>query len=222
MNADRERALLARAHQLADVEDLAEEVTAILGRARGSRLDPDALTHLAAAARILGAGSLTLYRASGPPYADDRDYAAAVEDTESEINALAAVVAHARTEAKTAADDAYAALRAARDALDAARAMPVCRPCDGCHQARAAAIETARADIAAAQDRIAYAEQAAAVLGELAERLAWAKTRIVRVLPDLGEVYEPVYEHVGVGRLMPKDGDWLTGADPGALPGPVR
>lgn len=213
MNADTERALLDRAHQLADTDDLAEEVTDILGRARGARLDPDALTNMAGAALMLGADSITVYRATGPAYADDQEYADAIEDADCEISLRAGQLYRTRHEAEEARDAAYDALATGRQELARAKAMGVHRPCDGCHGARATAIATAEGAIADARERTRYADEARSAAGYHAERVVTALARIHKALPDLGEVYESVYGHVDAGRLLPKDGDWLTGQE---------
>jgi hypothetical protein len=212
MTAEHERALLARAHQLADVEDLAEEVTSILGGGRAARLDPDALPGLAGAALALGAGSLAVYRAEVPRFADDRDFAEAVEDAEAEIAARAGAVTLTRAKVGAALDRAYDALDAGHRALEAARRMNTSRPCDGCHEAKAAAIAVAQAKIAAAQERIGYAEAAVGILDDLSVRVGRALACLRRVMPDLGDTYEPVYDHVRAGRVMPRSGDFLAGA----------
>jgi hypothetical protein len=211
MTADTERALLARAEDLADTDDLAETVTGILGRARGNRLDPDALTAVTGAALALGADSVTVYRAEGKPYDFDTDYAEAIDDAEDEIADQLAAVTEARDEAEDARTAAHDALDEARDDLAEARDMPVDRPCTGCHDDRREAIDEAKEAIVDARERIGYAEAAIAELDDAAEKLERALTCIRRALPDLGEVYEPVYEHVDAGRVMPKDGDFITG-----------
>jgi hypothetical protein len=206
MTAETERARLARARELDDTEDLEEEVTDALGSARAARLDPDALTSLAQCALVLGADRLTVYRATGDPFPTDSDMAEAVDDAEAAIADRAAVVAGELDGAETELADAREALNDAKAQLADARAMPVHRPCDGCHGER-------REAIAEARERIGVAKAAIEVLTRLAERLAWALTLIRRVLPEVGEVYETVYEHVDAGRVLPRDGDWISGDD---------
>jgi hypothetical protein len=210
MSSDHERRLLARAHQLADVEDLADDVISILGGGRAARLDPDALPGLAGAALALGAGSLTVYRAEAARFADDREFTDAVEDAEAEIAARTASVARTRAEAGTALDKAYEARDDGHAALEAARCMPASRPCDGCHGARAAAIAAAEARVAAPLDRIGYAETAIGILDDLGVRIRRALTCIRRVPGDLSDTYEPVYDHLRAGRVLPVSGDFLA------------
>ncbi len=169
MTAEYERRLLARAHGLDDTEDLAEEVTAILGGARAARLDPDALPGLAGAALALGADSLTVYRAEAALFADDGEFAAAIEDAAASITGHAAAAARLRAETATALEAARDDLETALAELAAAHAMAAGRPCDGCHGRKADAIAAAEAHIAEARERIACAQAAAGVLGELAQ-----------------------------------------------------
>ena len=77
-----------------------------------------------------------------------------------------------------------AAMDVAQAALQAAYAMPVKDPCDGCHGIKEAAI-------LAALQRIRLCEAAAEVLDKLAQRRQAALDRLQQVPYDLGEVYEP-------------------------------
>jgi multidrug efflux pump subunit AcrA (membrane-fusion protein) len=111
-------------------------------------------------------------------------------------------------------------LAAARAALAAAYAMTTKERCDGCHNARAAAIAAAEAAIAAAEARIADAdrragicEAAAEILGPLAERLARALAQLRTVPQDLGEVYELVYEFIRKGGKLPVCARWIEGEE---------
>jgi hypothetical protein len=212
MSSDHGRRLLARAHQLADAEDLAEEVTGILGGGRSARIDPDALRGLAQAALALGADSLTVYRAEGPAYSTDSEFTDAVAEAEAKLAGRVAAVARLTEEAGAALDDAEDDLEAARADLARAQAMPVSRPCDGCHPAREAAITAARAAIADASDRAGYARDAIGVLAGASGRLRTALKWIRRVPGDLADTYEAVYDHVRAGRVMPQSGDFLAGA----------
>jgi hypothetical protein len=213
MTAETERARLERARELDDTDDLEEEVTDALGSARAARLDPDALRSLAQCALVLGADSLTVYRATGDPFPTDSDMAEAVDDAEAAIADRAAVVTDELDGAESELADARDAIADARDELADAKAMPTHRPCDGCHDERRDAIAEAREAIADARERIDTAKAAIAVLTDVGKRLARALKLIRRVLPEVGEVYETVYGHVDAGRLLPKDGDWITGAD---------
>ena len=63
MTAGIERALLARAHELADTTDLAGWITEIIGWARAARVDQAALAGLVTAVRLLDGDATTLFRA---------------------------------------------------------------------------------------------------------------------------------------------------------------
>lgn len=214
MTADPERRLLARARALADTEDLAEDVTAVLGGGRAARLDPDALRSLAQCAIVLGAHRLAVYRAAGLAHHDDSAFLAAAADADAELAARAAAAARLAQDAAAAADAARADEAAARRQLARAERMPTSWPCDGCHGAREAAITAARAAIAEAADRAGYASDAITELAMLAERLRAARAWIRQTPGNLGETYEAVYELLRRGHTMPRDGDFITGESP--------
>src|SRR5260370_37740661 len=73
MTTTQSSSLAARAAMMADLDDLAEEATRVLGGARAARLDPDALTSLAGAAMALGAESLAVYQAARDAYGSDTE-----------------------------------------------------------------------------------------------------------------------------------------------------
>jgi hypothetical protein len=211
MNAEHERALLTRAHTLTDTDDLAEEVTAILGGARAARADPAALPGLAGAALALGADSLAIYRAQAPRFADDTEFAAAIEETDTALTTHADQAARLRNQAHVALTAACHDLAAAHRDLAAARAMPASDPCEGCHPARHTAITAANHHITQARQRAACAQEATQILDALTHRLSRALACLRRVTGDLADTYETVYDLRHRGHLMPKDGDWLTG-----------
>jgi hypothetical protein len=101
-----------------------------------------------------------------------------------------------------------AAMDGARAALQAAYAMPVKDPCDGCHGIKEAAI-------LAALQRIRLCEAAAEVLDKLAQRLPAALDRLQQVRCDLGEVYELVYQFIRKGGKLPAYARWIEGAEAG-------
>lgn len=202
MSTDYERRLLARARELADVGELAETVTGILGGARAAGLDPDALGGLVGAATALGADSLTVYTAGRgirSPFPDEGAFAAAVGDAEDDI-------AERLQAAGRIQEQVIAAIDAAMDALESAQAMPVRDPCDGCHGRRAAAIDAAR-------KRIALCEDTIIIVDALTRRLAHALARLRAVPGDLGETYVSVYNLVRRGGSMPHEGRWITGQE---------
>jgi hypothetical protein len=100
-----------------------------------------------------------------------------------------------------------AAMDVAQAALQAAYAMPVKDPCDGCHGIKEAAI-------LAALQRIRLGEAAAEVLDKLAQRLPAALDRLQQVPYDLGEVYELVYQFIGKGGKLPVYARWIQARRP--------
>ncbi|SRR5712691_8075774 len=211
MNADHEWRLLARAQELDDTSDLAEEITCILGGARAARLDPDALGGLTGAALALGEDGRQVY-AAGPggqmtAFANDAGFLGAVAEAEDEVAGQLSAARNCRAEA-------CAAVSAARAAHAVARAMPAGT------QEQAASRAAALADTA---ERIALARDAVEIAGTLAGRLERAACRLAAVPEDLGETYEAVYTLLRRGGVMPADGDWLTGESSpltgGDLPG---
>jgi hypothetical protein len=219
-----EAQLLARAEELDETSELAWQVIAILGSGRAAGLDThNALGGLTRAALTLDGDHLAIYRASGPPFASERDLADALIDAEDEImewlaearstqaQAMAALAA-----ARAALAAAGAALTTAQAALAAALAMPAdtkegSSARDAAIAAAQASIKEAEGRIAEAQQRITLAEQALAILGPLIGRLRRALAHIRRVPQDLGEYYEGWYDHLRLGRQAPHDGRWITG-----------
>jgi hypothetical protein len=211
---DGELQILMRARELADLEELAATVVGILGGARNAGLDPDALSGLIGAAIALGADGAAVYAAGkgAARYADERQFLADVSDVEDEIAERLMAAGKLWDQATDAAEDAADDLRGSRRQLAAAYSMPTHQPCDGCHAARAAAIEAAREEIADANERIAVCQSALEVLRELITKLRYALARIRAVPSDLGETYESVYNLIRSGGLMPYQGRWIEGA----------
>ena len=202
MSTDYERQLLARARELADVGEMAETVTGILGGARRAGLDPDALAGLVGAATALGVDGVAVYaagRGTGARYASEGEFLTALADAEDEL-------AERLTAAGQLHDRAVTALDSALDALDGARAMRTGEPCDGCHGRKAAAI-------ADAEVRTRLCEGAIEILEPLGGQLRHALARIRAVPSDLGETYESVYTLIRRGGAMPHQGRWITGQE---------
>jgi hypothetical protein len=101
-----------------------------------------------------------------------------------------------------------AAMDVAQAALQAAYAMPVKDPCDGCHGIKEAAI-------LAALQRIRLCEAAAEVLDPLAQRLQAALDRLQQVPYDLGEVCGLVYQFIRKGGKLPVYARWIESAEAG-------
>ncbi len=213
--SDYERQLLARARELADVGELAETATGILGGGRRAGLDPDALGGLVGAAAALGAAGTAVYAAGRGPgvrYAGERDFLSALADAEDDIAERLRTAVKLRDQATATLDAALDTLDAGRQALAAARAMPTRDKCDGCHNAKASAIAAAEAAIADAQERASLCEAAIDVLDPLITRLRHALGRLRAVPSDLGETYESVYTLIRRGGVMPYEGRWIEGA----------
>jgi hypothetical protein len=208
-----ERDILARAEDLADTADLAETCAAVIGSARAARVDQGALGGLVTAARLLGAdvsAVLSAARGRHAGFGRDTGLLEAADDLAGDIEDRAAVAARLRIQASSALARARADEAAACGRLAAARLMPVSRPCRGCHAAREAAIDAARADRDDARERARNAAAAAAVLAAL--KLDQALAAVRRVPEDLRETYAAAYDLVTADpNAMPKDGDFITG-----------
>lgn len=182
-----EESLLARAEVLEDTGELVQEITGILAGAQRAGVDPAAVISLTAAACALDPGAVTSYdagdqqdRRSAGRFDSDTAMLEAVADAEDDT-------AERLREAGKLQEQAAAAMDAAQAALEAAYAMGVNDPCDGCHGAKEAAI-------ADAERRISLGEATTAVLDPLVLRLQAALVRLRQVPHDLGEVYELVCE----------------------------
>jgi hypothetical protein len=231
MTGEEER-LYARADMLDETGDLAQAVSEVLTGAQGAGVDPRAVISLTAALQTLDPGAAISYsagsqkdRRDGSGYGSDGEFLEALSDAEDqvrerlrEVKELREQVALALDRAKQDLGQARRDLEVARAALAAAYAMPAREPCDGCHNARAAAIAAAEAAVADAEARIADAERrisiceaAADILDPLAERLARALARLRTVPQDLGEVYELIYQFIRAGGKLPRYGRWIEG-----------
>jgi hypothetical protein len=200
-----EEQLVARAEMLDDTGELVQAITAVLAGAQGAGVDPAAVTSLAAAARALDPGAGTGYDAGtkqdrhrGTGYRSDSQMLEAVSEAEDDVRERLREVQQLQEQVSTAID-------AAQEALQAAYAMPVKDPCDGCHGIKEAAI-------ADALRRIGTCETANDILGPLAGRLRTALERLRQVPHDLGEAYELVYQFIRKGGRLPVYGRWIEGA----------
>jgi hypothetical protein len=199
-----EQTLLARAEVLEDTSDLVQAITTVLAGAQAAGADPAAVTSLQAAARALDPGAGTGYdagskdaRRPGTGYRSDGEFLEAVSGAEDDVRGRL-------REAQQLQEAVVTAMDAAQAALDAARAMPVTDPCDGCHAAKEAAIM-------AALSRTGLCEAAAGILDPLAGRLSAALARLRQVPEDLGEAYQLIYEFIHKGGKLPVYGRWIEG-----------
>ena len=169
-----EEQLYARAEMLDETGDLAAAVTVILAGASGAGVDPDAVTGLREAVRALDpAGGAPGYQAGshadrhpGSGYGSDAEFLEAVSDAEDEVRERQRETADLQERVAAALDAAEGDLEQARRDLTRARldlaaanARPTRSPCEGCHDAKSAAITAAEAAVAAAGDRIQDAER---------------------------------------------------------------
>ncbi len=216
MTAGIERALLARAHELADTADQAGWITEIIGWARAARVDQAALAGLVTAVRLLDGDVAALFRAvrgrrqAGGRFGRDTELLEITAEAGDEIAARAAAAGQLRRQADEALQRARAGQAAAARALSAAYAMPAADPCRGCHPAKASAIAAAQSDLDDARERGDCASAALEALAPL--KLPQALRAVRRVPEDLREVYAAAYDLVTRDpRAMPKDGDFITG-----------
>src|SRR5258708_13131190 len=153
MGAEVERALLARAEELADTGDLAERIIEIIGWARAARVDQEALGGLVTAVRLLDGDVIALFRAVRGRYQAgkfhrDTELLEIVGEAEDDISERVKAAGQLRRQAAEALQRARSDGTAAGRELSRARAMPVTDPCRGCHQARARALQTAHDHLA--------------------------------------------------------------------------
>src|SRR5260221_2697079 len=107
MGAEVERALLARAEELADTGDLAERIIEIIGWAGAARVDQEALGGLVTAVRLLDGDVIALFRAVRGRYQagefnHDTELLEIVEEVEDDISAQARAAARLRRQADAA------------------------------------------------------------------------------------------------------------------------
>jgi hypothetical protein len=198
------KSLSSRAEILEDTGELVEAIAVVLTGAQQAGVDPAAATSLAAAARALDPGASTSYdagtkqdRRPGSGYRSDGEFLQAVSGAKDGVRDRLREVEQLQEAIATAMD-------AAQAALDAAYAMPVKEPCDGCHSAKEAAIQ-------AAVSRIRPCEAAAGILDPLAGRLRAALGHLRQVPEDLGEVYQLIYEFIRKGGKLPVYARWIEG-----------
>jgi hypothetical protein len=213
-----EEQLLTRAEVLEETGDLAQEIGEVLTNAASAGVDPRAVPNLTRAANAIEPGTAAGYSAGargaqqdGAGFGSDADFLEALHETETAIRDRLRDVKTLQEQVMVALDAAEEDLAEARDELAAAQAMPVDDPCDGCHDAKEAAIAAAQARITDAERRIGLCEQTAEILDPLAQRLTAALEAIRQVPGDLGDTYELIYAFIAGGGKMPRYGRWVTG-----------
>ena len=199
-----EETFLARAQVLSETDELAETLGQVLEGLQGAGADPGATVSLQAAILALDPDEDASYdpgspddRRPGSGYGSDAEFIEAVHDAETALRERLRDVERLQ-------EEIIVALDAAQMALEAALAMPVKEPCDGCHAAKAAAI-------AGAERRIGLCDDATQITDPLALRLRQALGHLLQVPAQLGQVYELVYAFVSKGGKMPVWGRWIRG-----------
>jgi hypothetical protein len=230
MTAKYERQLLARARELADLDDINDDTLACLGAARHAGLDPEALAGLVGCAAALGADSIESYSAGAGwsgRHADERHFlghvASIEDDIEERLHAITRLGQQAAAALDAAREDLQTArgqLAAARRQLAAAHTMPVHERCNGCHARKRAAITAAEVAVTEAEElvreceiRTGICERITRTADALVKQLRHARARIRAVPADLSETYESVYNLIRRGGRMPHQGRWITGEE---------
>lgn len=219
-----EQDLVARAGDLADsLTDLADEITTIIARARSARVDHDALRGLAHAVNALGGDPYPALRDRWADryghYATDADMFEAIREIDDELIRRQHEAGKLWDEADTARRGARRERIAAQAELLRAMAMLTKRPCNGCHDAKAAAIARARERIDDARAREDLAAEALETLRGVHGTLAQAIAGVRHVADDYEDTYATELAKVRSDPdAMPKDGDFLTGYGSRLLP----
>jgi len=110
VSSDHEARLLAGAHDLADLEELADDAVRILGRGRAAGLDPAATGGLVTAATALGASPGDVYAAGRlhRAYPSDREFLEELSLAEEDLTERAAAVSRLQELVASALDAALA------------------------------------------------------------------------------------------------------------------
>ena len=207
--------ILARAYAVSDLSDLAEMITMIISKARSARVDQAPLAGLATAARALTDDdwvSEAMKGSSRDRYPADAEMFEAIRDALEHLRACDGDIADALDKAHTARKRARNALRLAQLQVAAAMARPVRLKCDGCHDARRAAIDEAQQKTDQARNREALAAEAVQVIKEAKIEIAQAMEGLRRVPEDYEEFYAEALKLVRADpQALPKDTDFLTG-----------
>lgn len=216
-----ERRILARARDLADTDEPAEEINQIIARARSTRVDREALRGLAVAVRALGSDPQPAladrYGDRFGHYASDAEMFEAIREADDELASLQRDIAELAERAQRFRSQARRDRHAAEAELSRATAMPTKVPCTGCHEARQDAIDTARAHIADAQSRIDLTAEAIDTLRQV--DIAPALAGLRQVPDDYEETYAASLELVRTDPDgLPKDGNFITGYGSMLLP----
>jgi hypothetical protein len=229
MDCPVERRLVEQARELADMTDITGNTLACLGGARNAGLDPAATRGLVHAALTLGATELDVFTAGGhrQRHKTARLFLSHLASVEDDLDERLGLVRRHHRRAVDAADSAEADLADWRRELDragrqlqAARAMGMLDPCDGCHHRRAnaiaraeEAIETAHLAIMRCRKRVAMCRAVIGACVFLNDVLRQARVFIRRVPAQHSGTYQAVYDLLRAGGRMPLRGrDWFEDA----------
>lgn len=212
-----EEDILTRAYEaIASCDELTEMITLIISKARSMRVDREAIEGLVTAARTLSDGDNWVAEAlkgtGRDRFPTDVEMFDAIREVDDHLSAY-------DRDMTDLVDRAYAARRRARNALRlaqlqllAAMAKPVKLKCDGCHDARQAAIDAANQKIDDARNREALADEAITILQEACSDVTAALVAIRGVPDDYEGCYAEALKLVREDpEALPKDTDFLTG-----------
>jgi hypothetical protein len=214
MTGEAERDCAARAHDLADLDELVEMVSQIIARARAARVDRECLGGLVDAVNALGGDPRPALRDKFGKrlgqYPTDAGMFRAIAEADDQLYARHQEIGELRDRAENFRRRARRDRHAGEAALILAHAMPVKVPCKGCHDRKAAAIAAAQRKIDDARMREGYAQDALDALS--AADVAPALAGVRRVADDYEETYAEALDLVRADPdAMPADGDFLTG-----------
>lgn len=212
-----------------ELEEIAGEIITIISKSRSARVDRAALTGLVDAVEALDddAESAVGNAMKGDGRGRYRTDAEMFEAIREILDQLSTADSEEAEYTERTRRDLIAANRrrsAAEAELTAARAMGVSNPCDGCHDARQAAIEEAADKFRGAQSEMDRCREQLSLLEELDEDVADAIAALNRVPDDYEDVYASVLAIVrdrANDGSMPADGDFTTGYGSGLIPRPV-
>jgi hypothetical protein len=220
---DRQREILTAAqarevvryiHELLDTDEIRGAINLIICRARSARVDREALQGLAEALKALkGDPAPAMADKFGPRfghYPTEVEMFAAISDADDQLRSYHGEIAEYLDLMQRMQHRARSDRRAGEAELERAQMMPVDDPCNGCHAARSAAIDAARAKIDDAKEREGYADDAIEELRQC--RVAPALVALRRVADDYETVYATVLSLVRADpHAMPADGNFISG-----------
>lgn len=215
--ATAEEDILARAYEeIASCDELTEMITLIISKARSMRVDREAIEGLVTAARKLSDGDNWVAEAlkgtGRDRFPTDVEMFDAIREVDDHLSAYDRDMTDLVDRAYAARKRARNALRLAQLQLLVAMAKPVKLKCDGCHDARRAAIDEAQRKIDDARNREALADEAITILEEACSDVTAALVAIRGVPDDYEGCYAEALRLIREDpEALPKDTDFLTG-----------